>query len=101
MKTTYKIVNQLLNKVHCSNIQNHTNEKTLANSFKLFYTNKVKSTRESFKKSSLTPECQTMKQLIKHALEYFTEVIDDDIINPMLTFQIVSPCDPTKFKFLL
>ena len=36
LKTTYKIVNQLLNKAYCSNFPSHTNEKTLANSFNLF-----------------------------------------------------------------
>ena len=34
LKTTFKIVNQLLNKVQCSKFPSHTDEKTLANSFK-------------------------------------------------------------------
>ena len=53
------------------------------------------------------------KQLIKHPLEYFTEVTDDDIIEivmelankksvldaiPCLFFQTASPCAPTKFQ---
>ena len=33
LKTTFKIVNQLLNKANCSKFPSHTNEKTLANSF--------------------------------------------------------------------
>ena len=36
LKTTFKIVNQLLKKGFCSKFPSHTNEKTLANSFKFF-----------------------------------------------------------------
>ena len=36
LKTTFKIVSQLLTKANCSKFPNHTNEKTLANSFKKF-----------------------------------------------------------------
>ena len=36
LKATYKILNQILNKAHYSNFPSHTNEKTLANSFKYF-----------------------------------------------------------------
>ena len=46
-----------------------------------FYTNNVKTIRDNFKKSSLTPEFKTRKQLIKHPLDYFTEVTDDDIMT--------------------
>ena len=60
LKITYKLVNQLLNKPHCSNFQGHTN---------------------NFEKSSWTPKFMTRKQLIKDPLEYFTEIKDDDIIK--------------------
>ena len=36
LKATFKIVYQLLNKSQCSSFPSHTNEETLANSFKCF-----------------------------------------------------------------
>ena len=48
LKTTFKIVNQLLNKSHYSKLPSHTNRKTLANYFKFSYTNKVKNIRDNF-----------------------------------------------------
>ena len=49
LKTTFKIANQLLNKSHYSKLTIHTNRKTLANSFKKLYKNKVTNIRDSFK----------------------------------------------------
>ena len=81
LKTTFKIVYQLLNKAHCSNFLSQTNQKTLVTSFKKIYTNKVKNRTNNFKRSSTTLEFKTRKQLIKHPLEHFTEVTDDDMIK--------------------
>ena len=81
LKATFKIVNQLLNKANCSKFPSHTNEKTLANSFKKCYTNKVTNIRDNFKKSSKTTDFKIRKQLIKYPLEHFTEVTNDDIIK--------------------
>ena len=81
LKTTFKIVYQSLNKGHCSSFPRHTNEETLANSFKFFYTNKIMNIRDNFKKSPITPEFKIKKQLINQLLEYFTEVTNDDIIK--------------------
>ena len=50
LKTNFKIVNQLLNKENGSKFPNHANVKTLAISFKFFYTNKDKNVKENFKK---------------------------------------------------
>ena len=85
LKATFKVVNQLLNKANCSKFPSHTNEKTLANSFKKFYTNKVTNIRDNFKKSSKTTDFKIRKQLIKYPLEHFTEVTNDDIIKVLWT----------------
>ena len=81
LKATFQKVNQLLNKVNCSKFPSHTNKKTLANSFKLFYTNKVTIIRDNFKMSSITTDFKIRKQLIKCPLEHFTGVTNDDIIT--------------------
>ena len=71
----------------------------------IFYTNKFKIIRENFKKSSLTSKFNTRKQLIKHPLDYLTEVTDENITkiviklaNKQSVFDAI-PC--SLFKQLL
>ena len=65
LKATFKIVNQLFNKANCSKLPSHTFEKTLANNFKVFYTDKVTKIWDNFKKSPIIPEFKIRQQLIK------------------------------------
>ena len=98
LKATFKILYQLLNEVHCSNFPSHTNEKTLAKSFNIFYINKVKNIKDNFKKSSITTEFKIRKQLIKYPLEHFTEVTNDDIIKRVM--DLANSCNFfTQVKF--
>ena len=51
----------------------------MKNLFKFFFTIKVKTIRDDFKRWSLTPEFKTSKELIKYPSDCFTEATDDGI----------------------